>query len=33
MEGIERFLVGRRFGYETALEEMKRGQKHNHWIW
>lgn len=33
MEGIERFLDGQRFGYETALAEMKRGEKRNHWIW
>jgi len=33
MEGIERFLDGQRFGYETALAEMKQGEKRNHWIW
>ena len=33
MEGVERFLDGQRFGYETALAEMKRGEKRNHWIW
>ena len=33
MESIERFLDGQRFGYETALAEMKRGEKRNHWIW
>lgn len=33
MEGIERFLDGQRFGYETALAEMVKGRKNNHWIW
>lgn len=33
MEGLERFLDGQRFGYETALAEMKQGEKRNHWIW
>lgn len=33
MEGVERFLDGQRFGYETALAEMKQGEKRNHWIW
>ena len=33
MEGIERFLEGQRFGYETALAEMVKGRKLNHWIW
>ena len=33
MEGLERFLDGQRFGYETALAEMRQGQKRNHWIW
>lgn len=33
MEGLERFLDGQRFGYETALAEMKHGEKRNHWIW
>ena len=33
MEGIERFLDGQRFGYQTALAEMKQGEKRNHWIW
>ncbi len=30
---IERFLDGQRFGYDTALAEVKAGQKRNHWIW
>lgn len=33
MERLERFLDGQRFGYETALAEMKQGEKRNHWIW
>ena len=33
MEGLERFLDGQRFGFETALAEMVRGRKMNHWIW
>lgn len=33
MEGLERFLDGQRFGYETALSEMVKGRKINHWIW
>lgn len=33
MEGIERFLDGQRFGYDTALAEMMKGRKLNHWIW
>ena len=30
---IQRFLEGQRFGYDTALAEIKAGQKRNHWIW
>lgn len=33
MAGLERFLAGQRFGYETALAEMVTGKKMNHWIW
>ena len=33
MEELERFLDGQRFGYETALAEMVKGGKMNHWIW
>lgn len=33
MEELERFLDGQRFGYETALAEMVKGRKMNHWIW
>ena len=33
MEGLERFLDGQRFGYETALAEMVKGRKQSHWIW
>ena len=32
-DSLERFLDGQRFGYETALAEMKQGRKRNHWIW
>lgn len=30
---LDRFLDGQRFGYETALQEIKNGKKENHWIW
>ena len=30
---IERFLDGQRFGYGTALAEIRAGQKRSHWIW
>lgn len=33
MDNLQRFLDGQRFGYETALNEMKAGEKRNHWIW
>lgn len=33
MDNLRRFLDGQRFGYDTALKEMKAGEKHNHWIW
>lgn len=33
MDRLERFLDGQRFGYETALKEMRNGRKVNHWIW
>lgn len=33
MYALQRFLDGQRFGYETALKEMKAGEKHSHWIW
>ena len=33
MDNLQRFLDGQRFGYETALKEMKAGEKRNHWIW
>lgn len=33
MDNLQRFLDGQRFGYDTALEEMKAGEKRNHWIW
>ena len=32
-DSLERFLDGQRFGYETALAEIKQGRKRNHWIW
>ena len=33
MDALQRFLDGQRFDYETALKEMKAGEKRNHWIW
>ena len=30
---LDRFLDGQRFGYETALQEIRNGKKENHWIW
>lgn len=33
MDNLQRFLDGQRFGYDTALKEMKAGEKRNHWIW
>lgn len=30
---LDRFIDGQRFGYETALAEIKNGRKDNHWIW
>lgn len=33
MEALQRFLDAQRFGYETALKEMKAGEKRSHWIW
>lgn len=30
---LERFLEGQRFGYESALGEIKEGYKTGHWIW
>ncbi len=30
---LQRFLDGQRFGYESAIKEMKAGEKRNHWIW
>lgn len=33
MNNLQRFLDGQRFGYGTALKEMKAGEKHSHWIW
>lgn len=33
MDNLQRFLDGQRFSYETALKEMKAGEKRNHWIW
>lgn len=32
-DNIERFLVGQRFGFDYALDEIKRGRKTGHWIW
>ena len=33
MEALQRFIDAQRFGYETALKEMKAGEKRSHWIW
>ncbi len=35
MSNLKRFEEAQegRFGYETALEEMKKGRKRTHWIW
>lgn len=33
MDNLQRFLDGQRFSYDTALKEMKAGEKRNHWIW
>ncbi len=30
---LDRFLVAQESAYETALAEIKRGQKRSHWIW
>lgn len=30
---IERFLVPQQNSYMTALNEVRRGRKENHWIW
>ena len=33
MDSLQRFLDGQRFGFESALAEMKAGEKRTHWIW
>ena len=33
MDTLQRFLDGQLLAYETALKEMKAGEKRNHWIW
>ena len=33
MDNLQCFLDGQRFSYDTALKEMKAGEKRNHWIW
>ena len=30
---LQRFIDGQKIGYETALKEMKDGEKQSHWIW
>jgi uncharacterized protein (DUF1810 family) len=30
---LERFLVAQETSYETALSEIKNGQKESHWMW
>ena len=32
-QGIERFIEAQKRDYETALEEVRDGQKRTHWIW
>ena len=33
MPNLERFLEAQERAYETALEEVRAGQKESHWIW
>lgn len=33
MNNLERFLKAQKGYYETALSEIKNGQKQSHWIW
>lgn len=30
---LERFLIAQQASYETALAELKQGQKTSHWMW
>lgn len=30
---LERFLTAQQRNYETALTELKRGEKNSHWMW
>lgn len=32
-QGLERFIDAQKRDYETALEEVRDGQKRTHWIW
>lgn len=32
-QGLERFIEAQKRDYETALEEVRDGQKRTHWIW
>lgn len=32
-EGLQRFLTAQRNSYETALREIRSGQKRSHWMW
>lgn len=32
-DGIQRFVEAQKHSYDTALEEIKRGKKRNHWMW
>ena len=33
MHNLERFLLKQEKDYQTALNEIKSGDKQNHWIW
>lgn len=30
---LERFLIAQQTNYQTALREIKSGQKKSHWMW
>lgn len=32
-EGLERFLKAQQNDYQTALQEIRSGQKQSHWMW
>ena len=33
MEGLERFIKAQEQTYDIALQEVRSGRKHSHWIW